>query len=186
MANTKEDIRKKLEGYVRDYDRKIELWQNVTVVTKKDGTEFANFGKNFRNAEVVNECGSTKLKVSEWSKDKYPNYVYDEIYLERDIKDWKYGEITEDRQIKPFSYSRPYFKLNVEETRLAIKDHIIKLMVWRQQNIEDLERLDEAYDYVESALEEIKTKLDKLAPPNGVYSSSLWYALQEKIKNFPY
>ena len=43
-------IRNQYTGYIKANEQKISAWENVKIVTKKDGTPFANLGKNFTGA----------------------------------------------------------------------------------------------------------------------------------------
>jgi len=49
----KEDIKKEYEINIKSYRNVIEAWSKVKRVSKKDGTDFANFGKNFINANIT-------------------------------------------------------------------------------------------------------------------------------------
>lgn len=60
------EIKNRYYDSAKTYQNGIIAWQNVKRVTKKDGTNFANFSKNFVNAEIkqdYNWCRPS-LKVS--------------------------------------------------------------------------------------------------------------------------
>ena len=60
------EIKNRYHDSAKTYQNGIIAWQNVRRVTKKDGTNFANFSKNFVNAEIkqdYNWCRPS-LKVS--------------------------------------------------------------------------------------------------------------------------
>ena len=44
-----EKLQNELKRYISEYKRQIVLLESVTKATKKDGTEFANFSKNFNS-----------------------------------------------------------------------------------------------------------------------------------------
>lgn len=70
MQKSKEAIRKQFENYIQEYEVKIRLWSAVKRVTKKDGSDFQSFGKNFENAEIVRGriCSDDfEIRVSDYS-----------------------------------------------------------------------------------------------------------------------
>jgi hypothetical protein len=51
--NNKEEIKKEYETNIKSYRNAIEAWSKVKRVSKKDGSDFANLGKNFINANIT-------------------------------------------------------------------------------------------------------------------------------------
>ena len=53
---TKESEIKKIENeyrsHIGNYENAIRAWSNVKRISKKDGSDFSNFGKNFANATI--------------------------------------------------------------------------------------------------------------------------------------
>ena len=186
MTITKDEIRKKLTKQIEDYSRKIKLWKNVEIVTKKDGTEFSAFGKNFANAKIVREWDNLYIRVSEFDNAYNPAYVSDEINLRIVCQYWKGEQPTEDRIVKVTGLL-PCFYLNVEETKGEIEKLIEKYEGYIKEKQKELERLDEAYDYVAKVLEEMNGRLRELCGCEGsAIGNTLFYSLEEKIHKFPY
>lgn len=50
-----DELEKKYLANVETYKSAIKAWQNVKRVSKKDGSDFANFSKNFVNANIYRE-----------------------------------------------------------------------------------------------------------------------------------
>ena len=50
-----DELKKKYLENAESYKSAIKAWQNVKRATKKDGSDFANFGKNFVNANINRE-----------------------------------------------------------------------------------------------------------------------------------
>ena len=182
MAMTKESVKAKLDGYIEDYTRKIEMWKKVQLVTKKDGNPFQNLGKNFTNAKVVNEYGSLYLRVSDWDGGKYPHYLDDQFHLERYIKDWKGARPSDDRIYTKYGNAEAFI-LNPQEAFDEIQVIISKYEGYRAELEDQLTRLDAAFDYVEKTMAEVNTKLIELC---GSDRASLYYSMEEKIRDFPY
>ena len=62
---TKEDIKAKIKRAIDYYETRIEAWQNVKRVHKKDGSDFKVLSKNFVNCIFTSDYGwDRKLKVS--------------------------------------------------------------------------------------------------------------------------
>lgn len=49
------EAREKMQESVNYYKVRIEAWEKVERVYKKDGGSFANLGKNFKNAKIIDE-----------------------------------------------------------------------------------------------------------------------------------
>ena len=83
MKETTNEIKKIEQNYrnhIEDYKNAINAWSNVKRATKKDGSDFANFGKNFVNATIRQEyswCNPT-LKVDYRCGN---SYTYDTVEI---------------------------------------------------------------------------------------------------------
>ena len=186
MSITKDEIRKKLINQIEDYERKINLWRSVEIVKKKDGSEFVNFGKNFTNAKIVKEWDNLYLTVSGFDNYYHPAYISDSINLRVVCQYWKGEKPAEERVIKEIGLL-PYFYLNVEETYGEVKKIIEKYEGIVEEKKNELERLDEAYDYVVKVLDDLEVNLRRLCGcEDSALKNSLFYELQEKIHRFPY
>ena len=118
MANF-ESFKKELEKHLAEHECKLELWKNVKRLSKKDGTDFAHFGKNFENAKVTLPAylDFERLKVNgrivpttAWTED--------EIDLVRDADD----SIPEERTFE--HYGKKKYHLTVDEAFEAIENRI--------------------------------------------------------------
>ena len=58
-----QDAIKKMENSVKYYECRIEAWEKVQRVYKKDGSNFKQFNKNFTNCKIVNEYGFNKVYI---------------------------------------------------------------------------------------------------------------------------
>lgn len=81
-TNAIKKIEQTYRGHIDDYKNAINAWSNVKRATKKDGSDFANFGKNFVNATIRQEyswCNPT-LKVDYRCGN---SYTYDTVEIEK-------------------------------------------------------------------------------------------------------
>jgi hypothetical protein len=113
MSYYYDELKKTLERNLSWHETCLDLWKNVKRLSKKDGTDFANFGKNFENAEVNNEFD--RLEVSGRSKFEWIRDSIDFLLTADD-------NTPEDRII--LSYRTRYYHLTVDEVFTAIENRI--------------------------------------------------------------
>lgn len=77
-----EEIEKKYRENSKGYQNAIVAWQNVKRVTKKDGSDFANFGKNFVNATIRQEYSWVKPSLKVDYQQGSGSWTYDTIEIE--------------------------------------------------------------------------------------------------------
>lgn len=77
------EIEKKYRSSVNSYKNAIVAWQNVKRATKKDGSDFSNFKKNFINADIRQNYSwcDPQLKVDYRTGDG--SWCYDTIEIEK-------------------------------------------------------------------------------------------------------
>ena len=80
-TNAINQIEKKYRSGIDTYKNAIKAWTNVKRVSKKDGSDFANFGKNFTNATFKQEYPWAKPELKVDYKCGY-GYAYDSIEVE--------------------------------------------------------------------------------------------------------
>ena len=79
----KEEIKKEYETNIKTYRNAIEVWSKVKRVSKKDGSDFANLGKNFINANVTKPYSwSDELQISVSHCYGDGGYTHDSIDIE--------------------------------------------------------------------------------------------------------
>lgn len=186
----KEEIRTKLEKYISEYQVKIELWQRVERITKKDGTDFQNFGKNFTNSRI--ETGlihdrdivvfDHKIINSrmEWIEDKISTDLNVEDYVRFFSRQPEEYRIIRERIIKDYLYLTPDETMQMIDRQIAIYQE--RITEYREQ----LLNLDKAYDEVMQKTKELFDLLENVCNIKGLYKNSLYYALKEKIEKYPY
>lgn len=175
---TTEDIKKTLGKYIRENEKKIELWENVQRVHKKDGTDFANFGKNFTGCKVEQKNYSTyndkELIVSDWAVGS--GYIHDEIDIRQLVK---YSTLrpAEDR-IQKIAYLEPFFYITPDEAEVLIKERIEKLRSLNagyQYQLDQVDKVFSRFKYdIDNALQFLKDRAGK--------NSVLYYEAREYMK----
>lgn len=186
----KEQIRAKLEKFISEYKAKIEMWKHVERITKKDGSDFQNFCKNFSNAKI--ETGGIhdrdivvfdhKIINSrmEWIEDKISTDLNVEDYVRFFSKQPDESRIIRERIIKDYLYLTP------DETMQMIKRQIAIYQERITDYQEQLKLLDNAYDVIKGKTKELYDTLKAVTGDLGMYHNSLYYALKEIISEYPY
>ena len=186
----KEEIRTKLEKYISEYQVKIELWQRVERITKKDGTDFQNFGKNFTNSRI--ETGlihdrdivvfDHKIINSrmEWIEDKISTDLNVEDYIKIFERQPEKDRIISETLIKDYLYLTPDETMQMIKRQIAIYQE--RITDYQKQ----LKLLDKAYDIITAKTKELFDTLKEVTGDLGMYHNSLYYSLKEKIEKYPY
>lgn len=154
----KEDAKKRMQRSVNFYQIRIEAWENVERVTKKDGSDFAILSKNFKNCEFLTEYGSNKIRVHFHTNEN--GYEHDDIYLDGD------------------GYGR-----QAATTPEAVQDRITKILenykTWLAKDQKGLETIEQQIDDITPELETLKTFLKAAENETNTH-----YTLKSYIKNF--
>lgn len=173
---TAEDIKKTLGKYIRENEKKIELWEHVQRVHKKDGSDFANFGKNFTGCKVEQKSYSDDkdLVVSDWAPGF--GYVQDGIGCRQLVK---YSTLrpAEDR-IQKIAYLEPFFYITPDEAEVLIKERIEKLRSLNADYQYQLDQADEVFSRFKYAIDNALQDLKDRAGKNSV----LYYEAREYMK----
>ena len=175
MKNAQE-VKKDLEKSLREHEAKAEWWKKVERVTKKDGSNFKIFSKNFSNCRIyANYMQRNVIAVGGWVDGS--GYVDDEMDL------WEYVDNTElnpDEHtiIKEAVWSRAYFYLTVDEVFQKIATQIEMHERYAKEYREQIEKADEVFNEFAEA---INIALDKLKEKAGD-NTSLYYRCREYMK----
>lgn len=122
-----EQIKMGLEKDIASNKSRIEAWQNVTYITKKDGTPYKTMAKNFENAKygkLHHYLDSFYLEVSiECNINNNEYKVYDEIFCGDKFKEYTLEEIKE-KMVERVEYLKDEIKS--QEYQLTIIDSTYK------------------------------------------------------------
>lgn len=174
---TTDKIKADLIKTITEYEARITLWKNVKRLTKKDGSDFKIFSKNFGNATVYsNYMGRNALKVNGWIKDL--GYIEDEIWM------WEYVDSTELNPeehtiIQEAVWSRPYFYLTVDEMFAEI-NRIIEIYERKISSCRnEFSTVDEIFTEFAEAIDAALIKLKEKAGDRTI----LYYECRDYMKH---
>lgn len=181
MKKTKEAMKQEMENTIKMYEAKIKLWQNVARKTKKDGSDFQNFSKNFENAEIIVKYGDQYIQVSDYSQRIGGEFVVDDFRTRQIVKYFKNWEIPQDRIVK-VPYLEPYFDMTPDEIMEYIKVVIDKYKTWIAEYQDQIKKLDVVYDHVDNVLSDLMDYVRK----NTGNNTHLYYEMRKFIQNVGY
>lgn len=155
---TAEEIKSKLSKYIAENEEKIKLWEQVQRVHKKDGGDFANFGKNFTGCKVQEKSYSSdkEIVVSSWAQGI--GYKHDEIDLRQIVR---YSKITPSAdQVQKVPGLEPFFYVTPDQAEALIADRIETLKQHNAEYKQQLAITDKVYSrfifQINNALQELK------------------------------
>ena len=183
MQKSKEAIRKQFENYIKEYEVKIRLWSAVKRVTKKDGSDFQSFAKNFENAEIVRGriCADDfEIRVADYSVRIAGKWVEDAIDIKQIVEYSKI--IPAEEQIVKESFYKPYFYMTPAQVMECIQNTIETYKQKIKEYWDQLAKLDSLYDFVKVSVDNIMNKIKAETESN----SSLYYAMWDLIREVGY
>jgi len=129
---TAADVEQRIKGSIAYYDTRINAWKAVKRLTKKDGSDFANFGKNFENARIYAPYGLHNKLVINFRDE---NGRYTENYI----------ELAE----------------SVSEQFEQINETIGRYQRWKEEAEKDLENAFALAEFTLTKIREIKAEFEK-------------------------
>ena len=177
---SKEKLKSKLESYIKDYEKRLELWKAVSFKTKKDGTPFKKLsmaidGAKFNCYYPVEDELHPYLTV-----DTYNNGVYTIDHLQAFWYLDELPEVDERRKDYQHTFIRQTTPQTLDELKLSIERHIQKLERYITITKEEVELIDKLYDKYLEVATNLKNELNK-----ELYQTeytTLYYAIKDDIK----
>lgn len=181
----KEDIRERLLGDLEDIKATLDLWRDVKITSKKDGTPFADINRNFINARYLRGDGfleHEKLIVDGYGTNR--KYVKDSIdcYL---LVEYMAEDDNRKQQANPKqTYIKQIYTLTFDEIVNAIDERIEYLNYKIKHYTEQLERLNVVFDTINDKVKELKDDIHTMTKckSDGDYDNTLYYAMREYCK----
>lgn len=127
------DAKKKMQASVEYYQTRIEAWEKVKRVYKKDGGNFASLARNFENAKIIDEYPFGK-RIFVYFQSKKSGYENDYITIK--------GETPE----------------GVQEQITALINNYKK---WLEIDTRGLAEIETQINNIMPALDEIKKQIEK-------------------------
>lgn len=158
-----ENIKKDFENQIEQNTALIEAWQKVNRVYKKDGSSFAVLSRNFENVSLYEENYSYKgeLVAHVYTHCNCSGYIHDELRC------YDYAEnnksLSEDRIIKPTSYTRAFYTFNADEIEIAIANRIAYLQDRNEALAEMIAMLPEKEKELSAIMETLNNMLNSIS-----------------------
>ena len=130
-------------------ESKIEAWEKVEFMTKKDGTPFKNMGKNVKNATYVKDDMylQTHYELRVVCFTEYSGYISDSIKcteLVRYLKDENMINKTENYAPKESMLEQAYH-YDINDIKKAVADHIKYLNEYKTELKKQIETADTVF-----------------------------------------
>lgn len=155
---TKQDAREKMEKSVKYYKVRIEAWENVKRIYKKNGEPFAILSKNFENARFTAWLNSPVIEVT--------------------FRDETGRNTTEHITLTANAYKNEPEATTPEQVQNRINELIANYKKW-------LEIDTAGASQIEKQIDDIMPELDKLAEAiKQAKETNTHYTLQNYIKNY--
>lgn len=185
-----EDIKNALERDINLAKFEKRLWEDVEVIKKKDGTDFAKRSQSFKNARWTVESWSDEfhpvLKVR--GRDDKVGYQDFQLYCYLYADTLKKDDPRLEKAVKLPVFIRDTYIFTVDETRQLIRDRIQNL----EQTISKLEEelriskqvYDECIEGLKALGKKVKSWCDDLRTEDNM--TSLEYYISSVIENKAY
>lgn len=144
-----EDIKKELEKRIREDKAKLQAWEKVEIVTKKDGKPFANMSKNFVNAKYYNSSSlsaySYELEV--FTRDETGKCLCDTMNCYELVKYLDEEKQTKTQNYMPKeSFLEQHYKYDMEDIKQSLEDKKTYYAEHIQSLKNQLENIEEIYN----------------------------------------
>lgn len=176
------DIQNELNKRIRENEAKLELWNNVEFLTKKDGTAFKVMSKNFKNANYTTEpyhmrdCENI-LRVHGRINNAYYD---DEIRCYGAAKNLK-GAKEKVQNIFKHPYMEDLYKYDLDDIKEAIEERKQYLINDIKSLEEQLSQAEEIYNNVMKLHNQTMEYLRSETKDNDKGHNSLYYMLRDII-----
>lgn len=150
----KEKIIDELKKYVDFYENAAKAWDAVKFPTKKDGSEFKSFERNFVGATIINEPFIGKKIVVNFQT-KFQGHVSDTASLKALKNGEKFTffgkELDAARAVSAPMFS-PFIELNVAETKTLIQRRAKSCWGFAEKRRKQLDGIEEKMDKLEKSI----------------------------------
>lgn len=167
----------KMQRYIKEYEFKIEMWEKVKRVSKKNGGDFTVFSKNFENASI--EPALSVLRPD------YEIVVYGRLNG-NSIKDYinicpcvkNYKKAVDPARVKSETLIEPYFNMTIEEVFEAIQEQIEKYRVYICDLKRQIDISEKVYTEFTNAIDNAMKELKEAAGKD----TTLYYSAREYME----
>lgn len=180
-----EDVKNRLQESINYYDCRIKAWEAVTFPTKKDGTPFKVFSKNFDGADIgkyypVEDAAHPYLTVYAEEKQIGGNtrYISDHLQIYMDRYNDRLPQHNPERTIISWC-GIPIEQLTLDEIKTEIQALISRYKGYKKRAEYQLSIAGDVFEQVNNALDGVRTVFRE----NNLRSTTLGYALENYIEN---
>lgn len=156
------------------YEANLEAWRKVKRATKKDGSNFSAFSKNFTDCKINNASysmhGNDEKEINVYGYSPVCGYVSDSISLHESLSQYRKCEKAERKpeNVKVYGgFCSDVYVFDVEDTEQAIKariEWIENQITETKKSIETVsEKVKKADELINQLGELIKDDFDKYA-----------------------
>jgi len=180
-----DEVKKDLQENIEYYNARITAWEAVRIVTKKDGTPFKVYSKNFAGAEIgrytpVEDYANPYLTVYFKVAGRYESDQLELTYNNRGL-DEGLPEENPEREERFSAWGTKHYIVTPEEARVKIDNLIARYKEHKAEAERELNESKEYFDKVNAKCEEIRDILTEIKGDR--LSSHLVYVLEDYIKD---
>lgn len=175
-------MKNEIEKSINYYKTRIESWQNVKRLYKKDGSDFKNLSQNFANCKIgVDFLNNFTITIFFYDENNKYKSDYIDLVLEEDNKEIKKEE--NQSTFKKYSWSKnECFTANPTQIEKMIQNRIEKYKKWMDENIEELKNLDKLYDVFYNKLFDLLSFVENETNYKNIEKThTLYYAMIKAI-----
>ena len=180
-----EEVKKDLQETISYYDDRIKAWESVQIVTKKDGTPFKVYSKNFAGAEIgkyypVEDYANPYLSVHFKHNGRYEWDQIELVYDGRALDDGLPEENPErEERISAWGVKRNI--VTPAEAMTKVNNLISRYKDYKAEAEHELEHSKEYFDQIDAKCEEIRAILTGIKGDR--MSSHIVYVLEDYIRD---
>lgn len=187
---TLEDVQKNLQRILNSLKFELSLWEKVELLKKKDGSNFQQISKSFKNATY--KCNFSNLDYPTLKVIGYNelNRAYEEysVFCYLRIEDMSRDDERVKDAFKPMAWGVPIYVFNADEVMNVVVTRIANIKTQIQRYEKQLSVSEAVYTKfmgaVNSAIDEMKADCKELRVDNC--TTSLEYLMIDAINSINY
>lgn len=176
-----EELIRKFDDSIANYQGRIDALKKIEFPTKKDGTEFSQFSKNFTNCKIQTATCSINphnKELTYYYRDSRNYHLDDYISLYEYIDTMAKDDPRREKANPHESLVRDSYSLTVQETKQKILDTIALFEGYKVEQIRLKEQAIADYEQIKAKVNELHELIRGYKAPINDFSKSdsLYYA----------
>lgn len=181
MANTirnLEEVIERLDSYIKANEGRVEALKKIEFPTKKDGSEFAVFSKNFTNCRIESDVTMNphNLKLSYYYNDGVRTFNEDWINLYLYIDEMAKDDPRREKANPHITLLRDSYSLTVQETKQAIADRISLYEKYIEEYKQAKEKATKDYKTLKAKINEVHELIKSYEEKDYTKPNTLYYS----------